>query len=115
MSNYQSRAKKRGRQPSKLSVKLFLLDAGKSISVITTKTCPKKGIKKLMQDGFGPPQPGSILYLVIIDIPPPHSSGLGLNPMVEVAHAKGCMLSFWGCFDILPYMCAARDGTVYKN
>ena len=59
MANYETlNRKKRGRQPTKLSVKLFLLDPEKETTKVTKETCSKEMIIKLMQEGYGPPRPG---------------------------------------------------------
>ena len=60
MANFQlSSRRKRGPQPSSLSVRLFLLDPDKKITKVTRETCSKGGIEQLMQKGCGPPQPGN--------------------------------------------------------
>ena len=51
--------KKRGRPTNKLTVKLFLLDPDHEFIKVTKETCSKKAIAQLMQNGYGPPQPGN--------------------------------------------------------
>ena len=59
MANFQlSSKRKRGPQVTKLSVRLFLLDPDKNVRKVTKETCSKEQIKELMQNGYGPPQPG---------------------------------------------------------
>ena len=50
---------KRGRPANKLSVKLFLLDPDHVVTKVTKETCSKSAIETLMQNGYGPPQPGN--------------------------------------------------------
>ncbi|CAB3996090.1 NLR family CARD domain-containing 3-like isoform X2 [Paramuricea clavata] len=58
MANFHmSNRRKRGRQPSSLSVLLFLLDPDKKIIKVSRET-KKEVVEKLMQEGCGPPQPG---------------------------------------------------------
>ena len=49
--------RKRGPQPSNLSVRLFLLDPENKITKVTKQTCSKESIQKLKQKGYGPPPP----------------------------------------------------------
>ena len=51
--------KKQGSPAKKLSVRLFLLDPDHEITKITKGTCSKQAIQQLMQNGYGPPQPGN--------------------------------------------------------
>ena len=50
--------RKRGRSPSKLSVKLFLLDPHKNITKVTKEIGSEKGLNELRQKGYGPPSKG---------------------------------------------------------
>ena len=51
--------KKQGSPAKKLSVRLFLLDPDHGITKITKGTCSRQAIQQLMQNGYGPPQPGN--------------------------------------------------------
>ena len=60
MANFRlSSTRKRGPQPSNLTVRLFLLDPDKKITKVTKQTCSKESIQQLMEKGYGPPQPGN--------------------------------------------------------
>ena len=50
--------KKRGWPANKLTVKLFLLDPDHVVTKVTNEICSKSAIEILMQNGYGPPQPG---------------------------------------------------------
>ena len=52
----ETATKKRGRSPTKLSVKLFLLDPEKDITKITKEIGSEKGVNELKQKGYGPPK-----------------------------------------------------------
>ena len=51
--------RKRGRQSSKLLVRLFLLDPQKNVTKATKEIGSKKAIDQLMQEGYGPPRAGN--------------------------------------------------------
>ncbi len=58
-NNPLSNERKRGRQSSKLLVRLFLLDPRKNVTKATKEIGSKKAIDQLMQEGYGPPRAGS--------------------------------------------------------
>jgi hypothetical protein len=57
----EPKARKRGRPVNKFSVKLFLLDPDNEITKVTKEICSKEAINQLMQNGCGPPQPGTVM------------------------------------------------------
>ncbi len=59
-NNPLSNARKRGRQSSKLLVRLFLLDPQKNVTKATKEIGSKKAIDQLMQEGYGPPRAGNL-------------------------------------------------------
>jgi hypothetical protein len=66
MANFRlASTRKRGPQPSNLSVRLFLLDPENRIAKVTKQTCSKDSIPQLMQKGYGPPQPGKLRMKVM--------------------------------------------------
>jgi hypothetical protein len=58
--------RKRGRQTSKLSVRLFLLDPDKDITKATKEIGSKKAINLFKQKGCGPPPPGNQMRLIYL-------------------------------------------------
>ena len=56
-NSHLASTRKRGPQPSNLSVRLFLLDPENKITKVTKQTCSKESIQKLKQKGYGPPPP----------------------------------------------------------
>ena len=60
----ETTTRKRGRAPSKLSVKLFLLDPDKNITKVTKEIGSEKGLNKLKQKGYGPPSKGKYSWLM---------------------------------------------------
>ena len=67
----ETTTRKRGRAPSKLSVKLFLLDPDKNITKVTKEIGSEKGLNELKQKGYGPPSKGKYTWLIqkILTIP----------------------------------------------
>ena len=60
----ETTTRKRGRSPSKLSVKLFLLDPNKNITKVTKEIGSEKGLNELKQKGYGPPSKGKYNWLI---------------------------------------------------
>ena len=63
----ETTTRKRGRAPSKLSVKLFLLDPDKNITKVTKEIGSEKGLNELRQKGYGPPSKGKYSWLMKSD------------------------------------------------
>ncbi|CAB4007268.1 Hypothetical predicted protein [Paramuricea clavata] len=57
MANREPKKRKRGRPIHKLSVMPFLLDPDNVVKKVTKEICSKEAIIRLMQNGYGPPQP----------------------------------------------------------
>ena len=60
----ETATRKRGRAPSKLSVKLFLLDPDKNITKVTKEIGSERGLNELKQKGYGPPAKGKYSWLM---------------------------------------------------
>ena len=60
----ETTTRKRGRSPSKLSVKLFLLDPDKNVTKVTKEIGSEKGLNELKQKGYGPPSKGKYSWLI---------------------------------------------------
>ena len=59
--------RKRGRSPSKLVVKLFLLDPDKNVTKVTREIGSTKAISELQQKRYGPPSKGKYNLPTILE------------------------------------------------